>query len=159
MKTCTICGKQLSDEAKFCSGCGNILNELKPELQKEPGLPADNMYSAPNMYEQNAFVPDQKMPQKKVCDFNSSPAGINVVSVIGFILSFLCLATVWITNLSVVVFPVSLIALVFCTIPKAMKYSNPFSKIGFIVALVITIISGIVFGIHLNDIINGTVWY
>ena len=190
MKSCTLCGRQMPDEANFCPACGTPAEDVIPKLLAE-----DEAESATDMNDTGYFnasstldtkrdhftaasagrnvnpqgVPNQNIPaqnipgqsipkQKKSGDFTTAPIGINIISIIGFILSFLCLASVWISELSIIVFPASLISLVLCTIPKALKYNNVFSKVGFIVALVITIISAIVFGIHLNNVVYGTSW-
>ena len=225
MKSCTLCGRQMPDEANFCPACGTPAEDAIPKLlaEDEAELATDmedtryfNISSDLNMQNDQAYVeekanltyntnmignsqrsadqfaanksgrdhftaasagrnvnpqyaPNQNIPaqnipgqsipkQKKSGDFTTAPTGINIISIIGFILSFLCLASVWISELSIIVFPASLIALVLCTIPKALKYNNVFSKVGFIVALVITIISAIVFGIHLNNVVYGTSW-
>lgn len=41
MKTCKNCGKQLSDDAKFCDGCGTAIEEIStPTVEVQPSQPA-----------------------------------------------------------------------------------------------------------------------
>lgn len=182
MKTCTQCGKSFEDNPKFCDNCGALLPEVEKAAEPakvSPAEPASHVTPAPAPIKPEAQKPaapapvrpeTQKpaapAPQKDVyyakqpdagssakADFSTAPVGLNVISVIGFVLAFLCVAFVWIPEFSIVVFPIALISLVLCTIVKAMKHDNIFAKIGFIVGLVVTIVSGIVFGTYLYGLI------
>lgn len=150
MRTCSNCGRELPDGARFCSKCGKpIQEEPKTFVKEEVPCSREVHFQQPN-------YTNYTLEQRKDGEFTTSPAGINIISIIGFILSFLCLAAVWVYDFALVVFPASLLALVLCTIPKAMKYSNIFSRVGFIIALIVTIIAGISFGIYLNNELYGT---
>lgn len=138
MKECVNCKRMFDDTAFFCDRCGTKLEAVQPVPQAE----------APAVVSPQ---PQASGKEKSRGDFVTAPTGINVMSIIGFVLAFLCVAFVWIAELSIIVFPVAIIALVLCSIVKAMHYQNIFAKVGFIVALVVTIIAAIVFGIYFYE--------